>query len=168
MSLRLGFILAEFPRGLEIVPHAQIAATSVGGVDGDATYALADGEVGVQFRYTVVGLRPYAAVGYPLWHTIEVERERQRRNYARSGGSADLTLAAGIEVPLFFLKPAGLDVGISRARGRSGLLEIFDEAEPVGSDGRFREEAVDEPYSVWRVYVGYSGPFSLVDPFPGL
>lgn len=166
VALRLGYLAFEWPRRVEVVPHAQIGATSVGGVDEGAAYALADGEFGVQVRYRVTDrVRPYATGRYPIWHTVEVERGTERRDYALSGGSKQPTWGGGIEIALFDTG-AGLDVGFSRAAGESGLLEVFDAAGSFEAGTRFWSDTISEPYSVWRIYIGYSGPFSLVDPIP--
>lgn len=165
-AVRLGYFLVEWPRRFEIVPHAQIGATSVGGVDDEAAYALADGEVGLQVRYRLTDrVRPYVAARYPLWHTVEVERGTQRRDYALSGCARQPTFGGGVEIAVFSTG-AGLDVGFTRAQGRSGLLEVFDAAGSFETGTRFWDKPINEPYSVWRVYVGYSGPFSLIAPLP--
>lgn len=167
-ALRLGYLALEWPRRAEWVLHLQVAATSVGGVDADAEYALSDGETGVQLRYRVTDrIRPYAVARFPIWHTVEVERGTQRRDYALSGGSRRPTWGGGMEIKIFTKTGAGLDVGFTRAAGRSGLLEVFDAAGTFEEGTRFDDDdTIREPYEVWRVYVGYSGPFSLIDPFP--
>jgi hypothetical protein len=167
MMLRLGIHVGRRGWRVEFVPHVQLAATSVGGVDSTADYALADGEIGVQVRYRVTDrLRPYAAIRYPLWHTIEVERGTQRRDYALSGGTVHPSFAGGVEYRLF-RTGAGLDLGVSRTRGAAGLLEVFDSGFPQGHPDRFTyDENASVPYSAWRVYLGYSGPFSIIDPVP--
>lgn len=168
MVLRLGIHVGRRAWPVELVPHVQVAATSVGGVDSSAEYALADGEIGLQLRYRVTErLRPYVAVRQPLWHTVEVERGTQRRDYALEGGDAHLSFGGGVEYQLF-RTGAGVDVGVSRSRGTAGLLEVFDSGFPQGHPRRFTaDEAAAVPYSAWRVYLGYSGPFSIIDPLPG-
>jgi hypothetical protein len=136
-------------RPLRLTAGLTFVATDVRGMNpANDRYAYSNVDFGLRASYPVIGPMRVFVEARQGKKTAELVAPDSANVWNYYGNA--VTTGAGVEIPIT-PRGRGLEVGVSRARGRFDTYEYLEDLFPA-----------DRAHSAWMVHVGWSGPFTGV------